>query len=134
LQPLFKGLVDVSKAKRLIYRSKAYPHTWASIVQEVKERGLGRPSTYATIVQTLLERGYVIERRGFLILTRLGRTVYSLLKKKEEIIGFVSEGFTRGIEDEMDEVELGNKNWQEILFELYGEIKNAMKQLSQRAA
>ncbi len=134
LQALFEGLVDVSKAKRLIYRPKAYPHTWASIVQEMKERGLGRPSTYATIVQMLLERGYVIERKGFLIPTRLGRTVYSLLKKKEEIVGFVSEGFTRRIEDEMDEVELGRKNWQEILFELYREIKNAMKQLNQGAA
>jgi len=127
--PLFEGIIEVSDTKKLVYRPKAYPHTWASIVQEMKDRGLGRPSTYATIVQTLLERGYVFEKKGFLIPTKLGRTVYSYLKKEEEIVGFVSESFTRRIEEEMDEVELGKKDWQDILFELYREIKNAMEKL-----
>ncbi|MEM3712584.1 MAG: reverse gyrase [Thermoproteota archaeon] len=132
--PLFEGSIEVSNTKKLVYRPKAYPHTWASIVQEMKERGLGRPSTYATIIQTLLERGYVFENKGFLIPTKLGRTVYSYLKEKEEIVGFVSEGFTRRIEEEMDEVEFGNKDWQGILFELYREIKNAMERLNKSAA
>ncbi|MEM1557224.1 MAG: reverse gyrase, partial [Thermoproteota archaeon] len=127
--PLFEGSIEVSSTKKLVYRPKAYPHTWASIVQEMKERGLGRPSTYATIIQTLLERGYVFEKKSFLIPTRLGRTIYSYLKKEEEIVGFVSESFTRRIEEEMDGIELGKKDWQSILFELYKEIKNAMEKL-----
>ncbi|MBO3840059.1 MAG: reverse gyrase [Thermoproteota archaeon] len=127
--PLFEGSIEVSNTKKLVYRPKAYSHTWASIVQEMKNRGLGRPSTYATIVQTLLERGYVLERKNFLIPTKLGQTIYSYLKKEEEIVSFVSESFTRRIEEEMDEVELGKVDWQSILFELYREIKNAMEKL-----
>ncbi|MDW8033401.1 MAG: reverse gyrase [Nitrososphaerota archaeon] len=135
--PLFEGTVEVLNTKKIVYRPKAYPHTWASIVQEMKEKGLGRPSTYATIVQTLLERGYVFEKKGFLIPTKLGRTIYSYLKRKEEIAEFVSEDFTRRVEEEMDEVEMGKKDWQKVLFELYNELKNAMEKLyklNQKAA
>jgi len=130
--PLFEGVIEVSNVKKLVYRPKAYPHTWASIVQEMKDRGLGRPSTYATIVQTLLERGYVIERKGLLIPTKLGRTIYSHLKREGEVVGFVSEGFTRRVESEMDEVELGMRDWQEVLLRLYVEIKNAMEKLGKQ--
>jgi reverse gyrase len=79
----------------------------------MKKRGLGRPSTYAEIVSTLLHRRYVYElKTGGLIPTKLGKEVYFFLidKFKE----FVSEEFTRELEKFMDEVEKGEKNWEEI--------------------
>jgi reverse gyrase len=128
-QPSFEGRIPVSTCKKLLQRPKAYPHTWASIVHEMKEKGIGRPSTYATIIQTLLERGYVVERKSFLIPTSLGKTVYNFLKKHENIVEFVSEGFTRILEEKMDEIEQGKEDWQKLLFELYQKIGGAMERL-----
>ncbi|MEM3659706.1 MAG: reverse gyrase [Thermoproteota archaeon] len=127
--PSFEGRIVVSTSKKLLERPKAYPHTWASVVQEMKEKGIGRPSTYAIIIQTLLERGYVIERKQFLIPTSLGKTIYNFLKREENTARFVSEEFTSMLEAEMDRIELGKRNWQELLFKLYREIEDTMEKL-----
>ena len=92
---------------------KVFLYNQGSLIQEMKKRGLGRPSTYAEIVSTLLHRRYVYElKTGGLIPTKLGKEVYFFLidKFKE----FVSEEFTRELEKFMDEVEKGEKNWEEI--------------------
>ncbi|RLJ70550.1 reverse gyrase [Hydrogenivirga caldilitoris] len=122
LHPELKGRIPVSDKKELKEVPSAYLFTQGSLVQEMKRRGIGRPSTYASTVEKLLDRGYVIERSGFLIPTKLGKEVYEFLKNQERIIPFVSEEFTRKLEELMDSVEEGKEDHNEILKTLYEDI------------
>ncbi|HEX69616.1 MAG TPA: hypothetical protein ENG10_04910, partial [Candidatus Bathyarchaeota archaeon] len=90
------------------------------VIALMREKAIGRPSTYAKIISTLLERKYVIERKNKLISTRLGFKVYMYLH--ERFGDYVSEETTRRLEAQMDSVEQGRTDYQQILNELYQEI------------
>ncbi len=122
LHPDLEGRVRVSDLKQFKELPSAYLFTQGSLVQEMKRRGIGRPSTYASTVEKLLERGYVIERNGFLIPTRLGKEIYEFLKRQEKILPFVSEEFTRRLEELMDGVEEGREDYRRVLMTLYEDI------------
>ncbi len=83
--------------------------TQGTLIQEMKRRGLGRPSTYAHIVQTLIERGYVREKGGRLLPTRMGVRIYRYLK--ENYPEYVSEELTRELESAMDRIEKGELDY-----------------------
>jgi len=117
--PHIEGKVPAEGIKELKELPKAFLYTHGELVQEMKKRGIGRPSTYATIVEKLLERGYVIERKGFLIPTKLGKSAYEYLSKREGIREFVSEEFTKKLEGLMDMVEEGSADYENILKDLY---------------
>ncbi|MFN3599683.1 MAG: reverse gyrase, partial [Aquificaceae bacterium] len=123
------GTLEVLERKRFLSQPKAYLYTHGELVQEMKKRGIGRPSTYATIIEKLMERGYVIENKGFLIPTKLGKEVYNYLQSKELIRRFLEEEFTRRLEELMDRVELGEENYEDILMRLYRSIIEVEKGL-----
>ncbi|MFN3471601.1 MAG: reverse gyrase [Aquificaceae bacterium] len=123
------GSFGVLERKRFLSQPKAYLYTHGELVQEMKRKKIGRPSTYATIVEKLIERGYVIENKGFLIPTRLGKEVYNYLKGKELISQFLEEEFTRRLEELMDKVETGEENYEDILMKLYRSIIEVEKGL-----
>jgi reverse gyrase len=122
LQPHLSGELDVKDRKTLKVQPKAYLYTHGELVQEMKNRGIGRPSTYATIIAKLIERGYVIENKGFLIPTNLGKKVYEFLSAEEGIKKFLSEEWTKELEALMDLVEEGKEDYVKILRELYHQI------------
>lgn len=122
-RPLIEGKIDVQEYKNLLQRPKAYLYTHGEIVKEMKEKGIGRPSTYATIIAKLLERGYVIERKGFLIPTNLGKTVYNFLTNKPNLKEFLSEEFTRKLEEIMDKVEEGKEDYITVLKDLFVKVR-----------
>ncbi len=119
--PAKEGTIEI-REKEIRQVPKAFLYTQGSLVEEMKKRGIGRPSTYATIVTKLFDRGYIIERKGFLIPTKLGKEVYEYLKKREDIIPFVSEEFTRQLEEVMDHIEEGKEDYQEVLKDIYNHI------------
>ncbi len=96
------------------------PFTQGELVARMKERGIGRPSTYATILDKLFKRKFVVEKKGRLIPTGRGRRVYSFLM--ENYSSFLSEERTRLLEEKMDAVERGERDYQEVLRELYEEM------------
>ena len=122
LDPDVEGEISTEGIKQLKALPKAYLFTQGSLVQEMKKRGIGRPSTYATTIEKLLERGYIVERKGFLFPTKLGKQVYEFLTSQEKIMPFVSEEFTRRLEKLMDEVEEGREDYKDILKNLYRDI------------
>lgn len=105
--------------------SKVLPFTQGTLIEEMKKRKIGRPSTYAQIVQTLLKRGYVIEIKNFLYPTKRGKEVYEFLKKNFE--KWISEEFTRRLEEMMDQVEEGKVDYQEIIKTFLEVIEEAKK-------
>jgi len=122
LSPSLEGKVYVKELKQLKKQPKAYLYTHGELVQEMKNKGIGRPSTYATIISKLIERGYVIEKKNFLIPTNLGKMVYEYLSKEENTKKFLSEQFTKELEELMDLVAEGKADYQKILIDLYQDI------------
>ena len=113
-----KESLDV-KDKELFYRPATALFNFASLIQEMKNKGIGRPSTYAVTIQKLLDRGYVIEKKGLLIPTKLGRSVQEIIEKNKKLAPFVDESFTRQLERYMDDVEQKGDNYLPYLRHLY---------------
>jgi reverse gyrase len=88
----------------------------------MRKRGIGRPSTYAYIIKTLLDRGYCIDRKGFIIITKLGREVYEKLKNSQKYSKYTREDYTRELEEKMDKVGKGEENYMDVLKKLYFEL------------
>ena len=89
----------------------------ASLIKTLEELGIGRPSTYAPTIRTILERHYVERRSAALHPTEMGELVFDLLMNHFSYLLDVQ--FTAHMEDELDEVEEGEKEWTEVLHEFY---------------
>ncbi len=102
-------------------RSEQTPHTEATLVRRMKEAGIGRPSTYSKIVETILRRGYALRTgAGYLLPRPMGIEVYRYLTGR--FGGLVSEERTRELEQKMDAVEQGLKEYSEVLAELHADL------------
>ena len=92
-------------------------YTEATLIKALEERGIGRPSTYAATISTIVERGYVtvVERR--LRPEYVGEKVTDLLV--EHFGQFVDYDFTARMEDDLDEVATGKREWVPLLRQFY---------------
>ncbi|HKP01189.1 MAG TPA: type I DNA topoisomerase [Nitrospiraceae bacterium] len=97
----------------------------ALLIKELEEKGIGRPSTYAAIISTIQDRKYVEKVEGRFIPTETGRTVNDFLMKGFPEI--VNVDFTSHLEEELDEVEEGNKPWVEAVRDFYGPFTRDME-------
>ncbi len=89
----------------------------ASLIGTLEEKGIGRPSTYASIISTIIDRGYVerIEKR--FEPTPVGAAVNDFLVKNFATIDDVP--FTASMEDELDSIASGQKNWKSMMKDFY---------------
>jgi DNA topoisomerase I len=93
----------------------------ASLVRELEKRGIGRPSTYASIISTIQDRGYVrLENRRFHA-EKMGEIVTERLV--ENFGDLMDYGFTAGLEEALDEVAVGSKQWKKVLGEFYDDFR-----------
>jgi DNA topoisomerase-1 len=92
--------------------------TEASLVKTLEEYGIGRPSTYASIIATLKNREYVEMDGKRFIPTDIGRIVNGFLT--EHFTQYVDYDFTAKLEDDLDEVSLGHKDWVPLLDSFWG--------------
>jgi DNA topoisomerase-1 len=93
----------------------------ASLVKALEEYGIGRPSTYASIIATLKNREYVEMDGKRFIPTDIGRIVNGFLT--EHFTQYVDYDFTAKLEDDLDEVSLGHKDWVPLLDEFWRPFK-----------
>jgi len=91
--------------------------TEASLVKELEERGIGRPSTYAAILSTIVDRGYVEKDSGRFTPTELGVLVNELLV--DSFPKILNVDFTAKMEEDLDKVEDGERDWRELLGSFY---------------
>lgn len=101
-------------------------YTEASLVRALEEKGIGRPSTYAPTISTILARGYVTREQKRLMPTELGIIVNDIMKKSFPDI--VDIEFTAGMEDRLDEVEMGKADWKEVVADFYGPFLLALEE------
>ena len=85
----------------------------ATLVKTLEAYGIGRPSTYASIISTLQNREYVtLEKRRFEP-TEIGKIVSRFLS--EHFTRYIDYDFTARMEDELDEISRGEKQWIPIM-------------------
>lgn len=93
----------------------------ATLIKTLEEHGIGRPSTYASIISTLQSREYaVIENKAFHP-TATGRIVTKFLT--EHFTQYVNYDFTARLEDKLDEISRGEKEWVPVLSDFWDPFK-----------
>jgi DNA topoisomerase-1 len=94
-----------------------YRFSEATLIKELEEKGIGRPSTYAAILATIKEKGYVRLEKGKFFPTELGCMVNDLLVVNFPDIFDIE--FTAQMEENLDKIEEGEKDWVDTLKEFY---------------
>jgi DNA topoisomerase-1 len=92
-------------------------YTEASLVKKLEEEGIGRPSTYAPTVATIQRRGYVSRQGKALVPSFTAFAVTRLLRN--HFGEYVDIGFTAEMEEILDKISNGEKDWLEFLAEFY---------------
>ncbi len=89
----------------------------ASLIGALEEKGIGRPSTYASIISTIIDRGYVERIDKRFSPTPVGIAVNDFLVKNFSTIDDIP--FTAAMEDELDNIASGKKNWKSMMKDFY---------------
>ena len=97
----------------------------ASLVKKMEELGIGRPSTYASILSVIQERNYVVLEKKKFVPQERGRVVSVFLEKY--FSKYVEYDFTAFMENELDEISNGRKNYKDVLGEFWTGFNNAVK-------
>lgn len=117
--------LDVREVKPEQHFTEPPPRfTEATLVKALEENGIGRPSTYAPIISTIIDRGYVAREGRALKPLDLGVVVNDLLV--ERFPSIVDVGFTAEMEEDLDQVARGEREWQPVVHEFYQPLEEAL--------
>ncbi|GFO58221.1 DNA topoisomerase 1 [Geomonas silvestris] len=127
LPPLTEG--EVLDLKELLperhFTQPPPRYTEASLVKTLEEYGIGRPSTYASIMNTLTERKYArLDKKRFFP-EDVGMVVSDLLTN--HFTQYVDYNFTANLEEELDMVSRGEKQWRPLLHQFWGPFIDLLK-------
>jgi DNA topoisomerase-1 len=123
LPPLKIGQKIAQKAIKVEQHFTQPPprYTEASLVKILEEYGIGRPSTYAAIMSTLVQREYVSNEKRRFEPTDIGRLVNNFITT--HFTKYVDYEFTARLEDDLDAVSRGEKDWVSLLSEFWQPFK-----------
>ncbi len=99
-------------------------YTEATLVKAMEEKGVGRPSTYASMVSIIQDREYVNKQDKRLAPTALGEVVTGLMM--ERFTDIIDVEFTAKMEQDLDAVEAGQRNWKELLAQFYQRFRQEL--------
>ena len=97
----------------------------AGLIKELEKRGIGRPSTYASIIKTLEDRGYADKQGRTLIPTYTGDVVSTFLE--QHFADYISDTFTAEMENGLDEIAEGTREYEKTLKNFYTPFTKAVK-------
>ncbi len=109
------NLLDIRSEEKFTEPPGRY--TEAGLIKELEKRGIGRPSTYASIMRTIEERGYVEKVGKTLTPTDTGDVVSSFLEAN--FAEYISDTFTAEMEDELDDIANGKREYEKTLKDFY---------------
>jgi DNA topoisomerase-1 len=132
----------------------------SQLIKKMQDTGIGRPSTYSSMMNKLIDRGYVVKENRDMGKARVHQIrITSNGKQKEtskEIVlkkefsklfptdtgkitdifmdtnfnDLVRTEYTAGLEDKLDEVANGTKNWREVIGNFYEGFHPKVKEFS----
>jgi DNA topoisomerase-1 len=111
-----QNLINVNPQQHFTQPPPRYSE--ATLIQALEKNGIGRPSTYAPIISTIQARGYVERDGGKLKPTEIAYTVNDLLV--EYFPDVLEINFTAEMEQDLDEIANGKKDWVAVLKNFYG--------------
>lgn len=100
-------------------------YNYATLTKALDENGIGRPSTYAPIVTNIEQREYITKIGKTYAPTPLGETVTDLMCEYFKKI--VDVKFTAGMEENLDEIGEGKKNWVDVVSKFYNDFDKTLK-------
>ena len=100
-------------------------YTEATQIKSMEEKGIGRPSTYAPTLGTLLNRRYLEKEQNRLAPTALGTMVTDLMVQFFDDV--MDMNFTAKMEEALDEVSRGEREWVPMLHDFYGPFRQALE-------
>jgi len=104
-------------------------YTEASLVKAMEEKGIGRPATYTPTVTILFNRNYIELEGKSMKPTELGFAVTDLLT--EHFPKIMNIEFTAQMEDSLDDIASGEKNWKAVIDKFYTGFKETMDKASE---
>ena len=100
-------------------------YTEAKLIKELEELGIGRPSTYVKIIDTIKERDYIkVEDKKFYP-TEIG--ILTTDKLQEFFSNIINVEYTRDMEEDLDKIADGEKVWNKVLENFYGDFEELVK-------
>ncbi|MFO7772974.1 MAG: type I DNA topoisomerase [Dehalococcoidia bacterium] len=101
-------------------------YTEATLIKALEQKGIGRPSTYAPILSTIQERDYTNKAGGKFHPTELGMVVTRILT--EHFPKIVDLGFTAQMEEQLDEIARGKREWIAALQKFYPPFEHTLNE------
>ncbi|MDP3559280.1 MAG: type I DNA topoisomerase [Legionellaceae bacterium] len=102
----------------------------ATLVKALEEYDIGRPSTYASIIHTLQQRNYVIADKKRFSPTDIGRIVSKFLT--DYFTRYVDYQFTAQLEDTLDEISRGEREWVPVLHDFWGPFEQQIQEIDEQ--
>jgi DNA topoisomerase I len=93
----------------------------ASLIKKLEDLGVGRPSTYASIISTLQDREYVETKQNVMYPSSLGMKINDLLTENFSLV--TSPELTAKMEEQLDEVSRGEKDYKAVLNDFWWGFK-----------
>ena len=100
-------------------------YTEPTLIQALKDNGIGRPSTYAPIISVIQQRDYIEKEKKSFRPTSLGMIVSDLLVGHFKKI--VDIKFTAGMENNLDKISTGELVWNDIIGTFYSDFDSSLK-------
>lgn len=116
-------LIELSDTEKQTEPPNRYSE--AGLVKELEARGIGRPSTYAAIISTLEIRGYIEKINRSLKPTDTGEVVSTFLE--QNFMNYISDTFTAEMENELDDIASGDRDYVKTLKDFYTPFKKEVK-------
>ena len=129
LPPLEKNeSLELLKIEPLQHFTQASPrYTEATLIKALEKAGIGRPSTYAPIISTIQGRNYIEKNeKRFFQPTEIGLAVNDLLVAHFPQI--VDINFTANMEEDLDNVSQGKREWKQVVEDFYGPFSKNLEQ------
>lgn len=101
----------------------------ASLVKALEEYGIGRPSTYSAIISTITSRNYAELKERKFFPTDTGEVVARFLKSYFHM--YVNYNFTADMENNLDLIALGEKDFLPILKDFWCKFENKVQEIEE---
>ena len=96
----------------------------ASLIKFLEEKGIGRPGTYAPTITTILARNYVTKENKAFVPTSLGEVMIRIMK--EHFSDIVDYQFTADVENDLDNIEKGNRELNCVLDDFWKDFSKEL--------